>query len=314
MIMSVGLGAPAESMFHLTTHAFFKALLFLGAGSVIVALHHEQDIWKMGKLRSKMPVTYWTFLVGTLALAGIWPFSGFFSKDSILAAALAFPNPVLRYLLFGLGLFVAALTAFYMFRLVFVVFGGAAKSDAADHAHETAPVILWPLRFLAVFSLIAGVIGAEEVYRIHFTSELADHAGAHLSMIEQLFLPFAHSPVAAVSGLLAAGAGIAAAWSFYGKTATDPLPDRLGAFGEAMRNRFYFDELYQGTVIPIHEFLASMANWFDRMIIDGFCIGLVRYGTDLLGRTTRFVQTGNLQTYALLFALGVALLLYLVLK
>src|SRR5262249_11875324 len=126
MIMSVGLAAPAQSMFHLTTHAFFKALLFLVAGSVIIALHHEPDIWNMGGLRSRMPVTCWTFLVGTLALAGIWPFSGFFSKDSILAAALACSNPVLRYLLLGVGVLVAALTAFYMFRLVLVVFAGEA--------------------------------------------------------------------------------------------------------------------------------------------------------------------------------------------
>ncbi len=310
MIMSVGLAAPAQSMFHLTTHAFFKALLFLGAGSVIIALHHEQDIWKMGGLRSKMPVTYWTFLAGTAALAGIWPFSGFFSKDSILAAALGCPNLLLRYLLFGLGLLVAALTAFYMFRLVFVVFGGRARSDGSGQAHETPPVMLWPLRFLSVFSIIAGVIGAEQVYEMQF----ADHGSEHLSFLQQLFLPFTYSPVPAALGLLAAGAGIATAWSFYGRAAKDPLPETLGGFGEAMRNRFYFDELYEATVIPIHDALAAVANWFDRMIIDGFCVGLVRYGTDLVGRTLRFVQTGNLQTYALLFALGVALLLYLILK
>jgi NADH-quinone oxidoreductase subunit L len=313
MIMSVGLAAPAESMFHLTTHAFFKALLFLGAGSVIIALHHEQDIWKMGGLRAKAPITYWTFLVGTFALAGIWPFSGFFSKDSILAAALACPNPLLRYLLFSVGVVVAALTAFYMFRLVFVVFSGEPKSDSSGHAHESSPVMVWPLRFLAVFSIIGGVTGAEQIYEGQFAGA-AERGSEHLSFLQQLALPFAHAPVAAVLGLLAAGAGIVAAWSLYGRAATDPLPEKLGAFGEAMRNRFYFDELYEATVIPIHDFVAAVANWFDRMIIDGFCIGLVRYGTDLLGRTLRFVQTGNLQTYALLFALGVALLLYLILK
>src|SRR5205807_8490672 len=104
MVMGVGLGGPAQSMFHLSTHAFFKALLFLGAGSVIIALHHEQNIWKMGGLRKRMPVTFWTFLVGTVALAGIWPFSGFFSKDSILAAALAYPNRGLGLLVFALAL------------------------------------------------------------------------------------------------------------------------------------------------------------------------------------------------------------------
>ena len=120
-------------MFHLSTHAFFKALLFLGAGSVIIAMHHEQDIWKMGGLRRKMPATWWTFLFGTLAIAGIVPFSGFYSKDSILAVAVEHH----AYAHFALGVFVAILTAFYMFRLVFVVFGANQRSEAAAHAHES---------------------------------------------------------------------------------------------------------------------------------------------------------------------------------
>src|SRR4029453_1466131 len=123
MVMSVGLAGPTPAMFHLTTHAFFKALLFLGAGSVIHAMHHEQDIWRMGALREKLPTTWKTFLIGTLALGGIWPLAGFYSKDSILAQA-AQHKPVL----FALAVFVAALTAFYMFRLLFVVFFGPAKS------------------------------------------------------------------------------------------------------------------------------------------------------------------------------------------
>src|SRR5882672_59751 len=118
MVMAVGLHAPTQAMFHLSTHAFFKALLFLCAGSVIVALHHEQDIWNMGSLRKTMPVTFWTFIVGALALAGVWPLSGFFSKDAILAEALGRHN----YALFILGWSVAALTAFYMMRLILVVF------------------------------------------------------------------------------------------------------------------------------------------------------------------------------------------------
>src|SRR5204863_5980893 len=133
MVMAVGVASQAPTMFHLTTHAFFKALLFLAAGSVIVALHHEQDIWKMGALRKRLPVTFWTFSIGALALAGFWPLSGFFSKDSILAQALSRPNPWLKYGLFTVGVVVTALTAFYIFRLVFVVFFGPAKSDAASH-------------------------------------------------------------------------------------------------------------------------------------------------------------------------------------
>src|SRR5438128_2551657 len=163
MVMSVGMSGPTAAMYHLSTHAFFKALLFLGAGSVIIALHHEQDIWNMGGLRKRMPVTFWTFMAGTLALAGIWPFSGFFSKDAILAKA-AEQNLAL----FILGCVVAALTAFYMFRLVFVVFGGAANSEVSQHASESSMMMIWPLRILAVFSVIGGVIGIETVYAHQF--------------------------------------------------------------------------------------------------------------------------------------------------
>src|SRR5437867_5555292 len=166
MVMAVGLHAPTQAMFHLSTHAFFKALLFLGAGAVIVALHHEQDIWNMGSLRKKMPVTFWTFIVGTLALAGVWPLSGFFSKDAILAQALAREN----YAVFILGWSVAALTAFYMMRLVLVVFFRQAQSELPAHAKESPTVMVWPLRVLALFSVIGGVVGVETIYANQFAS------------------------------------------------------------------------------------------------------------------------------------------------
>src|SRR5206468_2589323 len=136
MIMAVGLSGPTPAMYHLTTHAFFKALLFLGAGAVIYAAHHEQDIWKMGGLREKMPWTYRTFLVGTLALCGVPPFSGFFSKDAILATAAS--NNVA---LFVLAALVAMLTTFYMFRLIFVAFTGPVRSEVVGHAHEPPRVM-----------------------------------------------------------------------------------------------------------------------------------------------------------------------------
>src|SRR5881396_790758 len=156
MAMAVGLGGPTPAMFHLATHAFFKALLFLGAGSIIIALHHEQDIWKMGGLREKMRVTFWTFLVGTLALCGVPPFSGFYSKDAILAKALeqTGENPVAGWVLFIVAVSVAVLTTFYMFRLFFVAFLGEAKSEASGHAQESPGVMLWPLRSLALLALL----------------------------------------------------------------------------------------------------------------------------------------------------------------
>jgi NADH-quinone oxidoreductase subunit L len=304
MVMAVGLTAPEAGMFHLTTHAFFKALLFLGAGSVIIALHHEQDIWKMGGLRKKMPVTFWTFMVGTLALAGVWPLSGFFSKDAILAAAHEH-----NVLLFILAVGVAALTTFYMFRLVFVAFLGSERTPEAGHAHESPGVVIWPLRILAVASIVGGVIGIEALFRGMFTPD-AEHPHG---LLAQLVYPFQHAPVAAFSGLAAFAVGLFAAWKLYANTKTDPLPAKLGALSRAMANRFYFDEIYEATVIRIHDAIAAISDWIDRWIVEGFCIGLVRGGTDLTGRALRLVQTGNLQTYAFLFVLGVAVVLWFVL-
>jgi NADH-quinone oxidoreductase subunit L len=306
MVMAVGLHGPPQAMFHLTTHAFFKALLFLGAGSVIIALHHGQDIWKMGGLRQKMPVTFWTFMVGALTLCGLWPFSGFYSKDGILAQAAEHSLP-----LYVLGTAVAALTTFYMFRLIFVAFLGEPKSDAAGHAHESPPVMAWPLRFLAVFSVIGGLIGIEQLYGKQFPAEHVEQSG---SFIRELFAPFVHAPRVASFGLLAVLLGFAAAWALYRNAASDPLPEKLGALSRAMRNRFYFDELYQVTVIRLHDFLAAMADWFDRWIIAGVAVRGTHGTTELTGRALRLLQTGNLQTYTFLFALGVVLVLYLVLK
>lgn len=305
MVMAVGLNGPTAAMFHLTTHAFFKALLFLAAGSVILAVHHEQDIWHMGNLRKKMPVTFWTFLAGALALCGLWPFSGFFSKDGIIGQALAQHN----YLLFADGVFVAALTTFYTFRLFFVVFFGKEKSEHAAHAHESPAVITLPLIALAVLSVIGGVIGIEGIYRAQFAGEAEATSFAAL-----LFEPFAHSPLAASLGLLAVAIGFVAAFALYKNAGTDPLPAKLGGLATAMKNRFYFDEIYEATFIRLHDFIAAVCVVIDRWLLEGFIIGAIRGGTDLTGRGLRLLQTGNLQTYAFLFVLGVALVLYFVLK
>jgi len=308
MAMGVGLQGAKQAMFHLTTHAFFKALLFLAAGSVIVAVHHEQNIWKMGGLRRKMPVTFWTMLCGTLALAGIVPFSGFYSKDAVLALA----AEQRAYGLFAVGLFVAVLTAFYMFRLDFVVFGSSERSEVVGHAHESPPVMLFPLRILAVCSLIGGFIGVENIYGLQkFVPGAAEHS---MSAGEQLIAPFVQAPAAAGLGLVAAGLGFLAAYLLYAKAAADPLPAKLGALSIWMHNRFYFDELYEATVIRLHDFMAAIAAWIDKWIIGGLGVRGVHGSTELIGRLLRELQTGNLQTYAFLFALGVAFVLYLVLK
>src|ERR1035441_5212613 len=303
MVMTVGLNGPTPAMFHLTTHAFFKALLFLAAGSVIIGMHHEQDIWQMGNLRKKMPITFLTFTIGTLALCGVPPFSGFYSKDAILAQALAQKS----YLLFGVGVFVAALTTFYTFRLFFVFFFGKEKSKAAAHAHESPLVMTLPLIALAVFSFAGGFIGITNNYGSQFGGEYEA-----LSMWQQLLEPLG-KPVPMACGLGAVVVGFLLALMLYKNSETDPLPAKLGGLATAMKNKFYFDELYEATFIRAHDFLAAVADWIDRWIIEGACIGLIRGGMDLSGRALRLVQTGNLQTYAFLFVLGVALLLYFVL-
>jgi NADH-quinone oxidoreductase subunit L len=303
MVMAVGLNGPTPAMFHLTTHAFFKALLFLSAGSVILATHHEQDIWKMGNLRKKMPVTFWTFLIGALALSGIPPFSGFYSKDSIFAQCLEQKS----YLLFGVAVFVAALTAFYTFRLFFVVFFGKEKSEHAKHAHESSLVITLPLIVLAVFAAIGGFIGVVNNYASQFAP---DHET--LSFAQQLMEPL-KTPIPMLIGIGVALLGIFLAFSLYKNATNDPLPAKLGKLAVAMKNRFYFDEIYEATLVRAHDFIATVADWIDRWLVEGFCIGAIRGGTDLSGRALRLMQTGNLQTYAFLFVLGVALLLYFVL-
>ena len=343
MVMAVGLSGPTPAMFHLTTHAFFKALLFLGAGSVIIALHHEQDIWKMGGLREKMPGTFWTFIIGTLALCGVPPFSGFYSKDSILAQALEQKN----YPLFVLGVFVAGLTTFYMFRLFFVAFVGKPRTEAAGHAHESPAVMTWPLQVLAVFAVIGGVIGISEILNKHFLSaglskfvvlssgsaaqwnllQISENAGNITSispgalssifpeqtLVQKIFEPFTNAPAPAILGLLIVAIGFVAARKLYCNATSDPLPAKLGKFATAMKNRFYFDEIYEATFIRAHDFIAAVMDWIDRWLVDWAGIGLVRGGTDITGRALRLMQTGNLQTYAFLFALGVAVVLYLVL-
>jgi len=309
MVMAVGLAGPTPAMFHLTTHAFFKALLFLGAGSVIHGLHEEQDIWKMGGLKKKMPVTFWTFIIGTLALSGVPPFSGFYSKDSILGQALdqAYDNPALGYPLFAVGVFVAGLTTFYMFRLFFVAFLGEARTEKAKHAHESPAVMSLPLVVLAVFALVGGYIGITNIYGSQF---VAGHET--LSIAEQAIEPL-HNIVPMFLGIGAVVVGLFAAFKLYNNAATDPLPAKLGGLATAMKNKFYFDELYEATFIRAHDFIAAVMDVIDRWFVEGFCIGLVRGGTDLTGRALRLVQTGNLQTYAFLFVLGVAVVLYFVL-
>ena len=297
MVMAVGLHAPGAAMFHLTTHAFFKAMLFLGAGSVIHALHHEQNIWKMGGLREKMPATYRTFLIGTLALCGVPPLSGFFSKDGILAAAADshHGNPVL----FGIGILAAVLTTLYMGRLVLVAFHGAHRSEQASHAKESPSVMTVPLWVLLVPTLVAGFFPVEHM--INQTLGL-HHAGGH-----------AAAPLAMAFSVLALMIGGSVAWSHYAGAGTDPLTQRFSGLSTLLRNRLWMDEIFSGMIAITHEAVSKLAGWVDQKILRGAIMGLFQHGVDILGRGLRLVQSGSLQTYAFLFVVGVALVIYIVL-
>jgi NADH-quinone oxidoreductase subunit L len=283
MVSAIGLGVPVSALFHLFTHAFFKALLFLGAGSVIHSLHNEQNMWQMGGLRKKMPLTFWTFLIATLALSGCPPLAGFWSKDGIVAAA--FEHNMAAGLVISVINF---FTAFYMARLFVVAFLGTARSEAADHAHESPPVMAVPLVLLAIPSLIAGFPPIEHIF-------FPEAGGAEPS-------------IGAIAVSLAVFvAGIAAGFVLYRGKTSDPVSIPLFA------HRFYIDDFYSVLVKWTQDALAGIAAFVDRWVIDG---GLVRG----LGGTTwgfgfalRFLQIGNLQAYAFLFGFGVVLLLYLIL-
>jgi NADH-quinone oxidoreductase subunit L len=280
MVMAVGLASNEAAMFHLFTHAFFKALLFLAAGSVIVTLHHEQDIWKMGGLAKKLRITFATFAVGALALVGCPPFSGFFSKDAILA--LAYER---NMSIFVIGLTTAFLTAFYVSRAVIVVFLGKPRSDAARAGKESPLVMIIPLLILALFALIAGW----ETVAKNF-----------------LVVPHEKESVFTVPALalvaLILGVGIAT-W-LYRNRERDPL------HVDVVRRRFYIDEFYEWLIGATQELLARIAGFFDRWIIDAGAVRGTSGGMFGLGAFLRLFQVGNLQAYAFLFGLGIVALIY----
>ena len=280
MVMAVGLASNDAAMFHLFTHAFFKSLLFLAAGSVIVMLHHEQDIWRMGGLSRKLPITFVTFAVGALALAGCPPFSGFFSKDAILALAYERNTPI-----FAVALFTAFLTAFYVVRLLVIVFFGKARSDIANESSESPPVMTMPLIVLAVLATVAGfAFFAQNVLTLPVEKEVA------------IFVP-----VLAIVALIV-GSGLAI--SLYRNRTHDPIDF------EVLRHKFYFDEFYSWLIYWTQELLARVSAFVDRWIIDAGAVGGSSRGTWGIGALLRLIQVGNLQGYVFLFGLGIVAIIY----
>ena len=280
MIMGVGLASSEAAMFHLFTHAFFKALLFLAAGSVIAMLHHEQNIWKMGGLSKKLPITFVTFAVGALALIGCPPFSGFFSKDAILALAYERNMPI-----FAVALFTAFLTAFYVIRMLVIAFFGNPRSDSARESRESPPVMTLPVMVLAVLATVGG-------FGFFARRFLALPVEKHIATFV---------PALAVIALIA-GSGLAVV--IYRHRETDPVDLKL------LRHKFYFDEFYGWLTHWTQELLARVAAFVDRWIIDAGAVGGSSRGTWGIGALLRLVQVGNLQAYVFLFGLGVVAVIY----
>jgi len=322
MFIGVGVGAFAAGIFHLMTHAFFKALLFMAAGSVMHAMSNQTDMRIMGGLKQKMPRTFWTMLLGTLAITGIPGFSGFFSKDEILwqawSGALGSPG------LWLIGAFAAALTTFYMFRLIFMTFFGTLRADdkTARHIHKSPGVMTWPLIILAVLSVGGGWIGIPAVlgggnHFAHFLAPVFAASAGITGAGETGPHQAGHDLELLLMGavLLAVLFSLWLAWLFYGRKSNLPArtAQKLGGVYTLVFNKYYVDELYGALIArPLRRFSESaLWRFIDARVIDGTINGtaaLMGAGSRVLSR----IQTGVVQNYALLFVFGViALLFYL---
>jgi len=353
MMMGLGVGAYSAGMFHLMTHAWFKAGLFLGSGSVIHAMHHAlhhvedhhsdpQDIRNMGGLRKKMPITFWTFLIFTLAISGVPFTSGFLSKDEILAGTIAFGGLTGHILLPLLGYLVAGLTAFYMFRLLILTFLGEHAAPARlDYVRESGKVMTIPLMIFALISFFIfysfNPFGARSGWYFTYVERpvsavpLAQQA-ASIEVFEEA-VHHAHVPAILLS-LLVAGGGILLAFGTYywKKINAEAIAARFSALYQFSRNKWYFDDFYQATIVRGTIGATRVLRWFDDRVIDGIVNGtafvtrvssfgsgrfdnvvidgmvnLVAYITGFCGLVLRLVQTGKVQTYIVFVLFGVVL-------
>ena len=305
MFLAVGMGAFGAAIFHVFTHAFFKACLFLGSGSVIHALGGEQDMRKMGGLKGPMPKTYWTYVVATLAIAGVPFTAGFFSKDLILWQTFSHGAIVL----WALGLITAGMTAFYMFRQLFMVFHGECRADAhvKSHLHESPAVMTWPLVILAIGSIFTGWLGAPEYLWgsrwDHWLEPIFGAQAHHGAVSTELSVTFVTLAVVA--------AGIYLAYSMYGKPRTQDSQKPRGLLYDLSLNKYYIDEVYDLIFVrpftAISQFFASIV---DPWVIDGAVNGVAATARGF-STIWRGLQTGNVQHYAAMFLVGaLALLAY----
>lgn len=312
MIFAVGIGAYIAAIFHLVTHAFFKALLFLGAGSVIHGMHDEQDMRKMGGLRTLMPTTHWTMFMGTLAIAGIFPLAGFWSKDEILAGAIK--SGGINILWWLIALVTAFMTSFYMFRLYYMTFHGEPRMDAEvkAHVHESPPSMTAPLMLLAALSIVGGLLlgfPPEAGLLHHFLEPVFHHAfelgGGHhaFALIDVVLM---------VVSLAVAIGGWLLAYRLYVQQPDMPaqLAERFRALYTLSVNKFYVDEGYAAAVVnPIFNLAKVLWEWVDDFVIDGI-VNLVGKIVEVVGEVAKRFQTGYVRTYAFVFVLGTLYVLW----
>jgi len=314
MFMGLGAMAYSASMFHVITHAFFKALLFLGAGSVIHAMSDEQDIRSMGGLRKKLPVTFLTFLIATIAISGIPPFAGFFSKDEILAHVFEHNK-----LLWVVGVLGSLMTSFYMFRLLFLTFFGKFRGthDQEHHLHESPASMTVPLMILAVLSALGGFIGVPEA--LHGTHHLAEFMSPLYEGSRQVnpeaFLPttLSHSEEYV---LMAVSVGVAlisliVAYVMYVQKENVPAPDseEKSAIQNLVYNKYYVDELYNAVFVKPVKVLSTVFYNAGEFVIDLFVNGAARL-IAFLGSLLRKTQTGSTGDYVFAMVLGIVVILF----
>jgi NADH-quinone oxidoreductase subunit L len=317
MFAALGVGAWTAAIFHLMTHGFFKGLLFLGSGSVIHAVHEEQDMRQMGGLAKNIPITYVTMLVGSLAIAGIPPLAGFFSKDEILGES--FKNGFVW--VWAVGFVVAGLTAFYMFRLMGLTFWGAFRGPKAvwDRVHESPPVMTVPLILLAIPAALLGVVlglpfGANTIAAWLKPVFEGGQAVLRGGSEEATFSLFGIDGTLILASVTVAVVGLAIAWRLFGaelgglRLAARPervreLTARVPFLYRASLNKWWFDDLYHLLFIVIGGRIAAAIWWFDREVVDG-TVNAIGSGTIETGRGLRRIQTGRVQNYALGIAIG----------
>lgn len=313
MFLACGVGAYQTAVFHLMTHAFFKALLFLGSGSVIHACSGEQDMTKMGGLKKHLPHTFMTMMLGSLAISGIPFFSGFFSKDEILYSAIALPNG--HAPLFIIGVITAGLTAIYTGRMMAMTFFGKERftKEVADHMHESPFSMLFPLWVLAILATVGGFLGVP-----HLMGDYLGHMPHHLSHWLDPVVPSRHLPLMAIKlplheAVVMIGSSLLAIVCFaigiFGFRNKQTITDFLSAFGpiqKVLEHKYYIDELYAAAILrPLATFASWCSNVMDKLAIDGAVNGIGN-GAKRLGQRLRTIQDGDVQSYALIMVVGLA--------